>query len=152
MNVSVIVAAAGSSERYGGSDKLSQDLGGRAVLLRTVEVFAKRAEVGSIVVAGPVEGFGDFRDKYGPTLGFHGATVVQGGRTARWETVRNALEAVPDDATHVAVHDAARPVLLDDMLDREGRTALAQSAFDFLPTRAALDLAGYPDTDIFAHS
>ncbi len=36
-------------------------------------------------------------------------------------------------------------------LEREGRTVLAQAAFDFLPSRAALDLAGWPDTDIFAH-
>lgn len=42
--------------------------------------------------------------------------------------------------------------ILDDMLDREGRTALAQAAFEFLPARAAYDLAGYADTDIFAHS
>jgi ribonuclease D len=39
---------------------------------------------------------------------------------------------------------------LDGMLIREGRMALAQACFDFLPTRAALDLAGWPD-DIFAH-
>ena len=41
---------------------------------------------------------------------------------------------------------------LDAMLAREGRTAFAQACFDFLPTRAALDLAGWGDTDIFAHS
>ncbi|MDW4497996.1 ribonuclease D [Sulfitobacter sp. D35] len=41
---------------------------------------------------------------------------------------------------------------LDAMLEREGRTDLAQSCFDFLPTRARLDLAGWPETDIFAHS
>lgn len=41
---------------------------------------------------------------------------------------------------------------LDAMLAREGRTALAAACFDFLPTRAALDLAGWPETDIFAHS
>lgn len=41
---------------------------------------------------------------------------------------------------------------LDDMLAREGRTELAQACFDFLPTRARLDLEGWPDTDIFAHS
>ena len=41
---------------------------------------------------------------------------------------------------------------LDAMLEREGRTALAQACFDFLPTRAALDIAGWDDTDIFAHS
>jgi ribonuclease D len=40
---------------------------------------------------------------------------------------------------------------LERRLDREGRRALAQSCFDFLPTRAALDLAGWPEADIFAH-
>ncbi|MEO1136203.1 MAG: ribonuclease H-like domain-containing protein [Pseudomonadota bacterium] len=41
---------------------------------------------------------------------------------------------------------------LNEMLAREGRADLAQACFDFLPTRAALDLAGWPETDIFAHS
>lgn len=41
---------------------------------------------------------------------------------------------------------------LDKRLAREGRTELAQACFDFLPTRAKLDLAGWPETDIFAHS
>jgi ribonuclease D len=41
---------------------------------------------------------------------------------------------------------------LDRRLAREGRTALAQACFDFLPTRAALDLAGWPEVDIFAHA
>jgi ribonuclease D len=40
---------------------------------------------------------------------------------------------------------------LDEMLAREGRTALAQACFDFLPSRAELDLAGWEATDIFAH-
>jgi ribonuclease D len=40
---------------------------------------------------------------------------------------------------------------LDGMLAREGRTKLAQACFDFLPSRAALDLAGWPEVDIFAH-
>lgn len=42
-------------------------------------------------------------------------------------------------------------VELDRMLAREGRTAIAQSCFDFLPARAQLDLIGYPEIDIFAH-
>jgi ribonuclease D len=41
---------------------------------------------------------------------------------------------------------------LDMMLAREGRTDIAQSCFDFLPASAALDLAGWEETDIFAHS
>ncbi len=40
---------------------------------------------------------------------------------------------------------------LNARLDREGRTEMAQACFDFLPTRAKLDLAGWPDIDIFAH-
>ncbi len=39
----------------------------------------------------------------------------------------------------------------DLLLAREDRTAMAQACFDFLPTRAALDLTGWPETDIFAH-
>ncbi len=40
---------------------------------------------------------------------------------------------------------------LDLMLAREGRMELAQACFDFLPTRARLDLGGWPDVDIFSH-
>ena len=40
---------------------------------------------------------------------------------------------------------------LDALLAREGRTELAEAAFRFLPTRARLDVAGWPDLDIFAH-
>lgn len=40
---------------------------------------------------------------------------------------------------------------LDERMQREGRTALAQSCFDFLPHRALLDLAGWDEVDIFAH-
>ncbi len=41
---------------------------------------------------------------------------------------------------------------LATMLEREGRTALAQACFDFLPARARLDLGGWPEIDIFSHS
>ncbi|WP_422005639.1 ribonuclease D [Pyruvatibacter mobilis] len=65
-----------------------------------------------------------------------------------------------DDLSPAQLDYAASDVLylhqmkdkLDTMLAREGRADLAQACFDFLPTRAALDLAGWPDEDIFAHS
>ncbi|MFY0646354.1 ribonuclease D [Sulfitobacter geojensis] len=41
---------------------------------------------------------------------------------------------------------------LNEMLIREGRMDVAQACYDFLPTRAKLDLLGWPDTDIFAHA
>ena len=40
---------------------------------------------------------------------------------------------------------------LDQMLEREGRVAVARACFDFVPTRAALDLAGWTEEDVFAH-
>lgn len=43
-------------------------------------------------------------------------------------------------------------VELDKRLEREGRMELAQACFDFLPARAELDLAGWPEIDIFAHA
>ena len=41
--------------------------------------------------------------------------------------------------------------ILNERLAREGRTEIAQACFDFLPHRAALDLAGWPEVDIFSH-
>jgi len=54
-------------------------------------------------------------------------------------------------ASDVLYLHAAR-ARLDQMLAREGRAELAARCFDFLPTRSALDLAGWDETDIFAHS
>lgn len=61
-------------------------------------------------------------------------------------------QAQIDYAASDVLHLHAARERLDGMLAREGRTDLAQACFDFLPTRARLDLAGWPDTDIFAHS
>lgn len=58
------------------------------------------------------------------------------------------LEYAASDVLHLH----AIRTRLDDMLAREGRTELARACFDFLPTRAALDLAGWDEIDIFAHS
>ncbi|WID95324.1 ribonuclease D [Bosea vestrisii] len=50
------------------------------------------------------------------------------------------------------LHLHALKTKLDVMLEREGRAHLAKACFDFLPTRAELDLAGWPEVDIFAHT
>jgi ribonuclease D len=49
------------------------------------------------------------------------------------------------------LHLHALKARLDALLLREGRSDLAQSCFDFLPTRCRLDLSGWPDVDIFSH-
>ena len=117
MNVCVIIPAAGRSERFGTADKLAQDLGGRPLLMRTVELFTKRDEVNSILVAAPPDSIEDFKNRYGASLGFHGARIIEGGRTERWESIRNALRAATE-CTHIAVHDAARPAVSKALLDR----------------------------------
>ena len=58
------------------------------------------------------------------------------------------LEYAASDVLHL--HDLRRH--LDRMLAREHRAEIAQACFAFLPTRALLDLKGWPETDIFAHS
>tara|TARA_R110002110_G_scaffold405076_1_gene623923 strand:- start:5552 stop:6163 length:612 start_codon:yes stop_codon:yes gene_type:complete len=57
------------------------------------------------------------------------------------------LAYAASDVLHL--HDMKK--VLDGMLAREGRTELANACFAFLPVRAALDLAGWPEDDIFAH-
>lgn len=123
MRVLVIIAAAGASRRYseagGLRSKLDEDLGGKPVLQRTVELFTKHDRVASIVVAGPAdpEAYSEFKQRYADKLGLLGARLCQGGKTHRWETVRNALEFA-DECTHIAVHDAARPCASAELLDR----------------------------------
>jgi 2-C-methyl-D-erythritol 4-phosphate cytidylyltransferase len=116
--VGVVIPAAGRSTRFGLGDKISQDVGGRPMLLRSVELFARRDDVGAIVVAAPPDSLDEFRERWGTQLGFHGARIVAGGTVERWETVRNSLAAVPGECTHVAVHDAARPAATEELIAR----------------------------------
>lgn len=64
----------------------------------------------------------------------------------------NLTEAQLEYAAADVLHLHSLKDRLDAMLAREGRGKLAAACFEFLPTRAALDLAGWPDTDIFSHS
>ncbi len=131
MRIAVIVPAAGFSRRYAEAagfeaprSKLDEDLGGRPVLHRTVEAFtnydAPDRTLTPIIVAGPhdEQAFAEFKMRHGDKLSILGVQIVRGGRTHRWETVRAALETAPADATHIAVHDAARPCVSSELLDR----------------------------------
>jgi len=131
MNIAVIIPAAGASRRFNtGPDadasllaprnKLDEDLGGRPVLQRTVELFNTRPEVAAVIVAGPHDdaAFAQFELRHGDKLGLLGATLCRGGPTHRYETVKAALEHVPESASHIAVHDAARPITPSALIDR----------------------------------
>jgi ribonuclease D len=64
-------------------------------------------------------------------------------------------DTLSDEQLNYAASDVlylhALKAKLDALLEREGRTELAQAAFRFLPSRARLDLAGWPEIDIFEH-
>ena len=67
----------------------------------------------------------------------------------------NALTFSPEQIAYAASDVLNLHALrdrLDAMLVREGRDGLAKACFEFLPHRAALDLAGWEDNDIFAHT
>lgn len=113
----VILAAAGKSERFGGQEKKTfVKIDGRPVFLRSIEAFLNRDEITQVILAVAPEDIGEMKASYGANLGFMGVKLVEGG-ARRSDTVRAALNAVPDDADFIAVHDAARPCLHSDKID-----------------------------------
>ncbi len=80
-----------------------------------------------------------------------GANMDKSQQSSDWgaqELTDQQLQYAASDVLHL--HEIRSGLLT--MLEREGRVNLAQSCFDFLPTRADLDLLGWDKTDIFAHS
>ena len=71
-------------------------------------------------------------------------------QTSDWSAAELSKEQLAYAASDV-LHLHAIKAVLDARLEREGRSHLADACFAFLPTRAALDLAGWDDEDIFAH-
>jgi ribonuclease D len=72
-------------------------------------------------------------------------------QSSDWGAASLSLDQVNYAASDVLYLHALKD-RLDAMLAREGRADLAQACFDFLPWRAKLDLAGWEDVDVFAHS
>ena len=79
-----------------------------------------------------------------------GVDLSKQQQTSDWGADTLSEEQLNYAASDV-LHLHALKAKLDALLEREGRTELAQAAFRFLPTRARLDLAGWPEVDIFEH-
>jgi 2-C-methyl-D-erythritol 4-phosphate cytidylyltransferase len=125
MQIAVIIPAAGSSRRFSEASefprsKLDEDLGGRPVIQRTVELFIKHDLVSFVIVAGPQDpaAFNEFKLRHGDKLGMLGAQLCPGGRAHRFETVAAALPLIPASCTHIAIHDGARPCTPPELVDR----------------------------------
>jgi 2-C-methyl-D-erythritol 4-phosphate cytidylyltransferase len=124
----VILPAAGRSTRFGAPvSKLFQPLDGRPVLARTLAAFAQRADVAQIVVAS--ENADSVRDcaKFLDAREKSKLHLCAGG-TCRAGSVRAAAIACRDSIEWVAVHDAARPLVSQELISRCFEAALLHGA------------------------
>ena len=114
MRVAAVLPAGGAGLRMGegGVRKQYTELAGEPVLLRSLRPFLDHPEVEWVVVALPAEDVGDPPFKLPP-----GVTVVAGG-AERGDSVRAGLAAVPEAAGAVLIHDAARPLVPPEVVER----------------------------------
>ena len=115
--IAVILPAAGRSSRFSGREKKPfANLDGRAVWLRTAELFVTRNDVCQCLLLIAPEDRDLFRSRYAANLAFMDIQLVDGG-AERFESVANALKLVKDDADLIAIHDAVRPCVTSEAID-----------------------------------
>jgi 2-C-methyl-D-erythritol 4-phosphate cytidylyltransferase len=113
----VILPAAGRSSRFKDKEKKPFALlDGRAVWLRTAELFINRPDVVQTLLVINPDDVETFEMKFRANVAFMNVKVVRGGRE-RWESVANALAALPPEADFVAIHDAVRPCVTTELID-----------------------------------
>lgn len=115
LRVGVAIPAAGSGQRMGGVRKAYLELGDEPLLFHALRPFLADPRVVQVSVALPPA------DAASPPDWLTGlderVRVVAGGET-RADSVRNAIEALPDDVNVIAVHDAARPLVALEVVRR----------------------------------
>jgi 2-C-methyl-D-erythritol 4-phosphate cytidylyltransferase len=116
-SVAAIICAAGASSRFGGKRKKAfVDVAGRAVFLRSVELFSGREDVKQVLLSIAPEDEELVSVKWGPNLQFFGVKIYLGG-AERFETVRKGIELVRDDIDLIAVHDACRCCVTEKIVE-----------------------------------
>ncbi|MCA9173049.1 MAG: 2-C-methyl-D-erythritol 4-phosphate cytidylyltransferase [Planctomycetales bacterium] len=115
----VILPAAGKSTRFGDRNqkKVFATLAGKPVWRHTVERFTCRGDVAQILLVIAPEDESELRRQFGEDASTLGIEIVLGGEE-RVDSVRNALQHVREEIEFVAVHDAARPCVSDESIDR----------------------------------
>lgn len=110
----VILPAAGKSSRFVHQrrKKPFAELKGRAVWLRSVDLFVNRDDVVQTILCLAPDDVDWFKETFRADLAFRNVEIVIGGGE-RADSVQNALARVRSDAEFVAVHDAARPLLVE---------------------------------------
>lgn len=116
----VILPAAGKSSRFAAQQskkKVFVELKGRPVWVRSAEAFCNRDDVVQMLLVVSPEDLAWFKEKFLPNLMFMNIEIVPGG-AERADSVKNALARVRADVDYVAVHDAARPLIVKPWIDR----------------------------------
>ncbi len=114
---SVIVAAAGSGDRFDGKEnKIFAKLDGQPLFLRALQLFVNREDVCQTLLVVSPSDMDQMKSKFGANIGFMGVKLVEGGKE-RHLSVANGLKEVSDAADHVAVHDAARVCVAAEWID-----------------------------------
>lgn len=127
--VAVIMPAAGASRRFRDQNykKPFAPLAGRAVWLHAAEKFLNRSDVKQVIVVIAEEDVEEFNRKFGANIAIMGVDVCKGGKE-RSDSVQNALAKVKDDIDLVAIHDAARPCLVEKWIDEVFTAAVKDGA------------------------
>ncbi len=125
----VILPAAGQSSRFKHSTykKPFAPLANRAVWLYSAERFVNRDDVKQVLIVISPEDREDFTSRFGANVAILGIQVVEGGRE-RADSIERALARVDSSCDLVCVHDAARPCLVDDWIDRVFAAAVKSGA------------------------
>ena len=128
LRFAVLLPAAGRSQRYGGGrSKLLENLAGEPVVRHAVRAFLRRGDVAQVVIATPPEDQGVLKEGLGEHAADDRIHFVAGG-SHRAQSVRNALLGVEESVPWVAVHDAARPLVSQELIDRTFAAAVAHGA------------------------
>ncbi|MBL7134700.1 MAG: 2-C-methyl-D-erythritol 4-phosphate cytidylyltransferase [Phycisphaerae bacterium] len=115
--VSVVIPAAGAGMRFATPEnKILQPLAGRAIFLRTIDLFAARHDVCQILLVLSDRDIETVTRRYGEQLAGANVSLAGGGPT-RAQSVRNALARVDEAAALVCVHDAVRPCVTRAEID-----------------------------------
>jgi 2-C-methyl-D-erythritol 4-phosphate cytidylyltransferase len=142
--LTAIIVAAGSSRRMG-FDKLFVEIAGQPVLAHTIAAFEHTGAVTAIVIVAREDRHGEI-EKIVHAQNFKKIHAIVSGGEHRQDSVRAGLDRLPEHARHVAVHDAARPLVTQEQIEgvyqlagKHGAAALAAAVSDTLK-RADADL------------
>jgi len=116
-NVAAIICAAGASSRFGGNRKKAfVDVAGRAVFFRSAELFSNRDDVKQVLLGIASEDEELVSVKWGPNLKFFGVSIFIGG-DERFDTVKKGIDLIKDDIDLIAVHDACRCCVTEEIIN-----------------------------------